>query len=815
MKRNLGRKEVSRIEDSSDWQCFECKPDQLRQQRLLYYSILNFWKKHDEKLAKKEKAKSQKEKVKARSDCITRSLSDASDCANLEKTILNKESKKWSQISDSDYSKVTVKFEAAKNFAKFLAVRQKNLNQLKSRFFDHVDKDSFLEEDQRQEINRIVEDLESISNGDLAEIALEKEKVKLQVLQSSDEEESNQKLTNGNDENHDLDSSPDEAHDSEEEPSKRSKQKPKSKRESVKIKLFGKKKVRDSSGSEPEQNSDEESASPKKSSSKEIEQVQEDPEPVNGGEEFDDSIENDQELESPKKPGPKNSKSKGDSSNSPKKSQSETESSPKKTGPKSKTAAVSESKVKNEKGSDASELETTPSKEENHKSVKKEVLATSEDSDLESSPAKISAETLTQNYKAAKREVLATSDESESESPSKKSGPKSKTSKSSKKANQAGDNKHNKSSIKKESQKNSEDDDSEADFRVPKAKGKGKKSTKKEVPSNSDLTDDEDDDDKVVNKLQEKFNKLIDAIDVQKDSKLNGTCETVLERLSSEQEVELKENENTLVVKQEEKVKSKRQRESGAKFDSEINRLCDLGALKKLTKRNPGKSASKQSKKMRNGKSKAAEVEVQDLSSDNSDDDVKAVRKRGDSATSRRDLAREAVLASSDDDESDVEMKNGDAKKNGNKKKSDESSSKPKSSSSRTSKRRGADPDFMRTKLNETDSEEEETKAKKRKEKARKAVLDDSDSDFEITEVKETKKGSKRSRKRNASDDDDSDIEEVDEDISEEENAKNKGDSSDSDIGAPKKKVAKSKKRKKKGEDSSSPEDSDEVRFYC
>merc|ERR1712113_833444 len=100
--------------------------------------------------------------------------------------------------------------------------------------------------------------------------------------------------------------SPDEAHDSEEEPSKRSKQKPKSKRESVKIKLFSKKKVRDSSGSEPEQNSDEESASPKKNS-KEIEQVQDDPEPVNVGEEFDgvdDSIENDQELESPKKPGP-------------------------------------------------------------------------------------------------------------------------------------------------------------------------------------------------------------------------------------------------------------------------------------------------------------------------------------------------------------------------------------------------------------------------------------------------------------------------------------------------------------------------------
>ena len=59
MKRNLGRKVVSSI--GIDWQCFECNPIQLRQQRLLCYSILNLWKKQDEKLAKNEKVKSQKE----------------------------------------------------------------------------------------------------------------------------------------------------------------------------------------------------------------------------------------------------------------------------------------------------------------------------------------------------------------------------------------------------------------------------------------------------------------------------------------------------------------------------------------------------------------------------------------------------------------------------------------------------------------------------------------------------------------------------------------------------------------------------------
>ena len=43
-----------------------------------------------------------------------------------------------------------------------------NPQTIKVSVFDHVDKESFLGEDQRKEINRSVEDQESISNGDLA-----------------------------------------------------------------------------------------------------------------------------------------------------------------------------------------------------------------------------------------------------------------------------------------------------------------------------------------------------------------------------------------------------------------------------------------------------------------------------------------------------------------------------------------------------------------------------------------------------------------------------------------------------------------------
>ena len=39
IKRNLGRNELTRIDNCDDWKCFECKPKQIRVQRALYYSI--------------------------------------------------------------------------------------------------------------------------------------------------------------------------------------------------------------------------------------------------------------------------------------------------------------------------------------------------------------------------------------------------------------------------------------------------------------------------------------------------------------------------------------------------------------------------------------------------------------------------------------------------------------------------------------------------------------------------------------------------------------------------------------------------------
>lgn len=91
IKRNLGRQKVSEIEDSDDWKCFECEPQQVKQLRLLYYSIYQFWQNVDEKIAKKE----EKAKRKNRTDCITQTYNLAHQVNNLSKKFLSKNKESW------------------------------------------------------------------------------------------------------------------------------------------------------------------------------------------------------------------------------------------------------------------------------------------------------------------------------------------------------------------------------------------------------------------------------------------------------------------------------------------------------------------------------------------------------------------------------------------------------------------------------------------------------------------------------------------------------------------------------------------------
>ena len=217
---------------------------------------------------------------------------------------------------------------------------------------------------------------------------------------------------------------------------------------------------------------------------------------------------------------------------------------------------------------------------------------------------------------------------------------------------------------------------------------------------------------------------------------------------------------------------------------------------------------------MKNGARKKSSREatkdsdIEELTS-GSDVETKPARAGKETLRSVKDRAKEVVLATSESDMSDAEKTN----KKRSSKKDSKSNGNSKSDKKRKSRK---DPDFMKVKLDVTDSDEEEEKSKRRREKAKKKVLEESDDD-DVDQESPSKKGGRNRRQKakvasdfedeirseNESDDDDEKMEE--------ENNKSEDLDEDSDIGT-KKKVAKGnkKKRKKKSSSSSSGETSDD-----
>merc|ERR1712062_533090 len=134
---------------------------------------------------------------------------------------------------------------------------------------------------------------------------------------------------------------------------------------------------------------------------------------------------------------------------------------------------------------------------------------------------------------------------------------------------------------------------------------------------------------------------------------------------------------------------------------------------KKLTTLDNGKMKNGGRKK--SSKEATKDSDVEELTS-GSDIETKPVGKETSSA---KDRAKEIVLETSESDMSDTEIKKKpskkDAKRNGN--------SKPDKKQRKSRK----DPDFMKVKLDVTDSVEQEEKSKRRREKAKKKVLEESD----------------------------------------------------------------------------------------
>ena len=144
------------------------------------------------------------------------------------------------------------------------------------------------------------------------------------------------------------------------------------------------------------------------------------------------------------------------------------------------------------------------------------------------------------------------------------------------------------------------------------------------------------------------------------------------------------------------------------------------------------KTASKKDKKdkMKNGKNGASkksvpESDIESLSSGDENGEI-SIKKSPKKPMPKSKMAKDVVLATSESDLSETEGKSSakKAKKAKSKEEPDEKSEKSSDQKkSSRSKSKSNDPKFMKVKLDETDSDAEEAKALKRREKAKKSVI--------------------------------------------------------------------------------------------
>ena len=74
---------------------------------------------------------------------------------------------------------------------------------------------------------------------------------------------------------------------------------------------------------------------------------------------------------------------------------------------------------------------------------------------------------------------------------------------------------------------------------------------------------------------------MIEKIDIKTDSKLHkSNIAVVVEKL----DLQLDDNNSVTLPDSTKEKKKIKEKSEGAKFDAEISKLCDLGALNKLTK---------------------------------------------------------------------------------------------------------------------------------------------------------------------------------------------------------------------------------------
>ncbi len=61
LKKNLGRNQFTALQEDDDWRCMVCRPSQIREAKLLYYSLYEYWRRQEAKEEAREARKTARE----------------------------------------------------------------------------------------------------------------------------------------------------------------------------------------------------------------------------------------------------------------------------------------------------------------------------------------------------------------------------------------------------------------------------------------------------------------------------------------------------------------------------------------------------------------------------------------------------------------------------------------------------------------------------------------------------------------------------------------------------------------------------------
>ena len=135
IKRNLGRKAVTAIEEDEDWRCLECEPDQLRVPRALFYSIYQYWVRERAKAEKRQERLNMKKSASDEDDPVMGLLEHAEQASTILSDYIKNEQGKWRRRrglirANGGKGREEAMLHVAENLKKIIKVTNHNLKEV-------------------------------------------------------------------------------------------------------------------------------------------------------------------------------------------------------------------------------------------------------------------------------------------------------------------------------------------------------------------------------------------------------------------------------------------------------------------------------------------------------------------------------------------------------------------------------------------------------------------------------------------------------------------------------------------------------------